>query len=375
MIAEYSCFSDNQTMVRGRPAHRGFTNGAFLLMLVGTLVLFFNNCGILVQPGLDNMELASVGYQHTGAETSCSVCHEKQRPAPVAGNPHGTGADCVNCHQVDAWTNVSGFSHSPTPSTCINCHLNKRPTGPVGSKQFDHAKGGTGDCVSCHASQAGITWSGGNFSHSPQPTSCLDCHIGSRPSGLIGNPPFDHAKGGTGDCVFCHKNPGVSWAGGSYNHNPAPTSCTGCHLSRRPTGLVGNPPFDHANGGTGDCAACHKSPGVTWAGGSYSHSPLPTSCNSCHSGNRPAVAKYPDGTQANGHYAIKDCYACHRPKSSTVTSFNFNHGNAANQAITFCLPCHLTRGRNEHGNQSNVSFTGDGNCYNCHRTRRSWSRN
>lgn len=553
------------------------------------MLFLYNNCGLVMQPKVDSMDLASVGYQHSGLETSCAECHEKNRPAAANGQVHGGGADCVACHNQSSWFRIGNFSHSPTPSSCSNCHLSDRPVGATGALGFDHARSGQSDCVSCHAQQAGVSWAGGRYNHSPTPmecsschanlrpvglvgnppfshaqggsgdcfschkspgvtwaggsynhtpapltckgchsgrqpvslvnkmlhssgvvvqdcaschkntgvawtgaryhssvttqpntctdchspqrpavlvgnppfshaqggsgdcaschkspgvtwaggsynhvpapTTCIGCHIGRRPAALVGNPPFSHAQGGSGDCVSCHKNPGVTWAGGSYNHTPRPatckdchngrqpanlinrmshslgatvdcaschknpgvswaggiyhanigtqpTSCATCHTANRPVGNVGNPPFNHANGGLGDCASCHKRPGVTWAGGLYSHSPVPTSCNSCHSVDRPAVTRYP-GSNVNvaGHYNAKDCYACHMPQSQTVQQFLFQHSNAVNQNINFCLPCHLRDGQDEHNGDRDVVLTGDGNCFNCHRTRRSWRRN
>jgi hypothetical protein len=102
---------------------------------------------------------------------------------------------------------------------------------------------------------------------------------------------------------------------------------------------------------------------------------VPTSCNSCHQADRPAVAVYPGAVTVTGHYTAKDCYACHRPQTATITRFNFIHGNALDQNITFCLPCHLSKGQKVHGFNPKVSFAGDGNCYDCHnKARRSWAR-
>jgi hypothetical protein len=459
------------------------TFNKIILFLVGVpvLITMYSNCsGVVQQPKLDDMTLASVLFQHSGIETSCNQCHEKQRPAPVNGAAHGNGADCFGCHSTVSWkgqitishnpvpptcidchsnarptvpvgsnnfdhnkygqsdcvdchTNNAGISwlggyyaHIPYPTTCSNCHLSKRPVGIVGNPAFDHANGGTGDCVSCHTNPGstwaganyshqptptqcsschanerpiglvgtppfnhanggmgdcvschknpGVSWTGGSFSHTPAPTQCLSCHAGKRPVGLIGNPPFNHANGGMGDCVSCHKNPGNSWAGGTYNHLPVPTQCLSCHVSDRPTGLVGNPAFNHANGGLGDCVSCHKKPGVSWTGGLMSHSPVPASCATCHSGQRPAIGRLPNnGGTLVTHYTPKDCFACHLPQSTTVVDFKFSHSDAKNVQIKFCLPCHLREGQAKHGRDTKVILTGDGNCFNCHTRKKSFS--
>lgn len=219
------------------------------------------------------MELASTGYQHSGLETSCQECHEKDRPAAVNGQAHGGGGDCIGCHNQAAWrgSGAGTFSHTPTPTSCASCHNADRPVGPAGARRFDHSiTVGMGDCVGCHAGRAGVDW----------------------------------------------------------------------------TAAV------------------------------YPHTPVPTSCNSCHSTNRPLVTRYP-GSNANvaGHYDLKDCNACHVSRSATVTRFLFQHSNSVNQNINFCLPCHLQDGRDEHQGDNRVNLTGDGNCFDCHRTRRSWRRN
>jgi nitrate/TMAO reductase-like tetraheme cytochrome c subunit len=102
-------------------------------------------------------------------------------------------------------------------------------------RRFDHAIAGTGDCKSCHAVQSATQrdWSGGSFSHSPAPTACIDCHLGIRPVGPAGTPPFDHANGGTGDCVSCHRPKSATqtnWSGAGFSHSPTPATCNGCHV-------------------------------------------------------------------------------------------------------------------------------------------------
>ena len=177
------------------------------------------------------------------------------------------------------------YAHEPYPGSCAECHAAERPTAVVNG--FSHDSGGSGDCASCHHSP-GVRWSDGAFSHTPAPANCSGCHAGSRPTGLVGTPPFDHAIAGTGDCKSCHAVQSATqrdWSGGSFSHSPAPTACIDCHLGIRPVGPAGTPPFDHANGGTGDCVSCHRPKSATqtnWSGAGFSHSPTPATCNGCH---------------------------------------------------------------------------------------------
>lgn len=235
----------------------------------------------------------------------------------------------------------------------------------------------TVDCFSCHNPKSS-TLTVFKFDHNANGvprTSCLPCHEAKRPTTVINN--FSHSIAGTGDCISCHKQPGVTWAGGSYNHDPKPSTCASCHESKRPTSLIGK--FSHTN--AGECATCHKTPGDSWKGATFNHSPAPSSCTTCHGGARPASASPPSGQsfptpagQPVGHYTGKDCYSCHVAyNGGTVTSFRFDHRNAVSANISFCLPCHYTDGAKKHGTtNSKYSFTGDGNCYSCHTKRRSF---
>ena len=203
----------------------------------------------------------------------------------IGGAPLVLAGCLVQQPSVTPAKRTAQFDHTGFTSTCIACHSGDLPSGPAGSAgpngttHFDHSQGGgTGDCVTCHASipaNIGVTWEGALFGHSPQTTSCVACHVSDRPSGPVGmvgtygTSQFDHSLGGgTGDCVTCHTlipaNIGVQWAGGYYSHSPAPTTCITCHIKDRPVGPAGTQMFDHANGGQGDCVVCHNHPGVTF---------------------------------------------------------------------------------------------------------------
>jgi hypothetical protein len=315
-----------------------------------------------------------IAFNHSPVPEACDNCHLAARPTALVNDKMlhsypGVG-DCVACHAAEAgvtWASAS-YAHDPLPSSCDECHSAQRPTTVVNS--FSHDAGGTGDCVSCHVN-VGVSWSGGFFSHSPAPENCSDCHVGTRPTGLVGNPPFDHDIAGTGDCKNCHEVPSavqIDWSGGSFSHDPAPDSCIDCHLGKRPVGLAGTPPFDHAQGGTGDCLNCHLPKSATqtdWSGGSFDHSPAPAACLDCHVGDRPSG---PVGNPAFDHAiaGLGDCKSCHVVKSATQTDWtggSFDH----NPAPTTCIDCHLaqrpaavTDTGFDHANN------GTGDCVDCH---------
>jgi len=337
-------------------------------LIVCSLLLAFSS-GCLIQTPSPTSARKEARFDHIGLQT-CSSCHIPDRPSVLLnGFDHSIGGtgDCAPCHMARVgldWTR-GAYNHTPTPGSCGSCHSKDQPTQLV--DEMDHNYSGLPDCKSCHLQNMGNQWSDGVYSHTPTPDSCDGCHSPQRPVGWVGRPPFNHSGGGSGDCSFCHKNIGQNWNAERFTHTPTPTTCIGCHLGGRPEGVVGNPPFDHAFGGTGDCVACHHVRiGVTWLGGSFSHAPVPTSCAACHTGNRPSVAFYPDGVGLVGqHYGTTDCYNCHRPESNTVFYFNFNHENALNETVNTCLPCHQTLGQRQHG--SSVQ-----DCVNCHHRTSSW---
>lgn len=307
------------------------------------------------------------------ASLACVQCHDLDRPAPVidattgAALVHGGGADCGGCHTAGgaSWRIFTAFSHAPTPVSCLDCHASARPTGIV--NQMLHAYPGVGDCVACHAAGAGVTWTTGSYAHEPAPGTCAECHAAQRPAAIVNG--FSHDAGGSGDCGACHHSPGVRWSDGFFTHSPAPAACAGCHAGDRPAGPVGSPPFDHANGGTGDCKTCHQVLSATqrdWSGGGFSHDPAPTACMDCHLGKRPAgAAGTPPFDHANG--GTGDCVSCHLPKSSTQTDWS---GGAFSHSPTpaACSNCHA--GDRPTGAVGTPPFdhaiAGLGDCKSCH---------
>lgn len=231
------------------------------------------------------------------SRTSCLPCHEGRRPSAN----HYPGQDCVSCHLDPAkpWASSVSSPHpqnNPSPTTCAGCHAKDRPTmvqfpapGLRVSGHFD-----TVDCFSCHNPKSS-TLTVFKFDHNANGvprTSCLPCHEAKRPTTVINN--FSHSIAGTGDCISCHKQPGVTWAGGSYNHDPKPSTCASCHESKRPTSLIGK--FSHTN--AGECATCHKTPGDSWKGATFNHSPAPSSCTTCHGGARPRALRLRAGSRS-----------------------------------------------------------------------------
>lgn len=172
------------------------------------------------------------------------------------------------------------------------------------------------------------------------------------------------------------------------------TTCIACHIPNRPTTPVGNPLFDHSQGGTGDCATCHMAVasniGVSWAGGVFAHSLTFNACISCHTSSQwptsagpfnsasgSLVALFPHSTQGSG-----DCVTCHQkalvnitstpPVQSWVQTGTFTH----TAATSACIACHTSAqwpsgtGPFIDASGSSVTFNhltqGTGDCSGCH---------
>jgi len=233
----------------------------------------------------------------------CGSCHVSPTTSLQATWATGTaGAPLARYH---ASLTAAGL---PQPGSCVDCHANGRPTALLTSAAatlpagltFDHGVvSARGDCAACHA-RSTTAWSGGrtHLAGSANPTTCLPCHEGQRPTSTTGwtsttyaASPFDYGTNPAGithgngqDCVACHAGPGTggawgatqSFTGGHYSHPPAPvasTSCIACHMSQRPDLVIGAAQaaaaldgFDHEVLATGDCLGCHQ---ATVAAGSY----------------------------------------------------------------------------------------------------------
>lgn len=148
---------------------------------------------------------------------------------------------------------ITNYLHTGNETTCANCHENKRPhssDGFIGLNEktpFDYTTHAPGmDCVNCHI-QTSTTfrtindWSGGSWDHSPQPTSCLNCHSTQQPNNsdtdLLATNGFDHTVIKNIECIQCHQLNQINsfsnltdwkYTGGGTDHN-ATASCIACH--------------------------------------------------------------------------------------------------------------------------------------------------
>ena len=87
------------------------------------------------------------------------------------------------------------------------------------------------------------------------------------------------------DCAACHVDT-------DPHHTPVPSTCASCHESERPAD-----PHPQSS----DCTFCHSNPGGSWQFATYNHTPDTTSCTLCHESERPA----------DPHPQTRDCSECH----------------------------------------------------------------
>ncbi len=298
--------------------------------------------------------------------TQCGSCHTvmpKGFVGPKATNPVRTPASGEMKHDAVAWVGGAPSSTAIVPADCGVCHA-----APSSQSTSTWAAGRAGTSPALYHSSLASAGQG-------QPSSCVDCHANSRPSGILTSTgtslptgvTFDHDSAeALGDCAGCHAKsamaPFASWSGGRYHlaGSTSPTTCQSCHAAQRPvndTGWVSTTykksPFDYGtnvnnitHGDGQDCALCHTGPGTgawganpNWVGGNFKHGPTTisgTTCIACHASQRPdlqpganpaTVATLLGFDHANN--GAGDCFACHQATVDAGTYVNYYKAGTA----------------------------------------------
>lgn len=347
-----------------------------------------------------NLAMTAYIPTYSGTSISSFTSRSESLPQPMLHSSTqitpALQVECADCHSGAASNNYyPGVFHSSLPAqgsvqptACIDCHTTTMPIGFVGpnnparspaSPAMKHdavtwALNGSGvwvptltkivstECSICH-NQPTVAWSGASF-HSAlsskslaQPSSCVDCHANSRPSGSVpaspgvGVTPFDHNSGGLGDCGTCHLSVSA-WSGGKFHASASvQSSCNSCHNSQRPSdtsgfaGLNPSAPFDYAtHGGTLDCVNCHTSVSTfnlmtDWRNGNYAHSSSTLTCIGCHSTQRPGtpVGSPPFDHSVNG---LGDCSGCHQTSITANLFTSLTHWAGGTSSPTGLVGSH-----------------------------------
>ncbi len=352
------------------------------------------------------------GYFHTSLTAaaiaqpaSCTDCHtiaNSNVPAgfvgPVNSTTRNPASPAMN-HGAVVWAkNANGtFTQMTTTlvsNNCAQCHQVPTAAATVGNGWNVPLK-----TVSTNGPVAYFHPSLG----ASQPTSCLDCHGNSLPTGLVPTTAasttltkFNHASdpAGAGDCIGCHAAPTTlaqvqaagttAWANGKFhnttNNATIAGKCNACHDSQRPTNstfLTANgvanaftaydathKPFDlsatansTAHGNSLQCDTCHAVSSYTavvnWANGNFNHATAYangaaatdtlTSCQTCHNSQRPTVSIGPNtfyaGTFSHTTDGQGDCIGCHM---TTVTGGTINGVVVAGKAYANYLTASQT---------------------------------
>ena len=355
-------------------------------------------------PASGEMKHDAVAWSGGAATTTkvvtadCGSCHVSPTTSLQATWATGTaGAPLARYH---ASLTAAGI---PQPGSCVDCHANSRPatiltsgsaTLTVAGLTFDHTTpNATGDCASCHTSMT--AWSGGrmHLAHGANPTSCLPCHEGERPTGSTGwtspgyaNSPFDYGTNPDGtthgdgqDCATCHAGPGTAgawgglqtWTGGRFTHGQATVSggtCIACHASQRPDLVLGGGApaaaaalngFDHATDATGDCIGCHQAtviantyvkyydtatgtlPGGDWKGGAaYPGNTLVSASNQFVNVTAISLVRSAPGALVTGMTSSRVTLYNSMLHASTAVPAEVSPGSNATGDPTKCWHCH-----------------------------------
>jgi len=363
------------------------------------------------------------------APTDCgnSGCHlstwqQTNNPPHSKAGPSFAAANCAQCHNTTAWTNVT-FDHTSTgfPLTnghanvpCASCHINSNyaltiapnDCGNTGchlttwlqTNNPTHSTAGTAfaaaNCSTCHDT---ITWTDSNFNHSVTSFTLTGAHA-------------------TTACALCHTN-------NNYNLTGANTDCYGCHTTDwNSTQAFGGAVPNHvaASFPTSLCSTCHDT--TAWVDGRFDHGTTGWALTGAHQMPPAAGSKIVGCTDChvNNNYSLTSantaCYGCHQAAwTSTQTlggaipnhiaagyptacdtchttttwlgaTFNHtyfvipHHGSVCNDCHQVstdyssftCINCHTTTAHqqtqttNEHNGVSNFVY-GPTTCYNCHK--------
>ena len=306
-------------------------------------------------------------YNHAGVIGNCATCHNGQSLGVMSKSAahFPTVQPCDACH-----TNTVTFlnwrmDHTAVSGGCATCHSGQFPN--VAQMPTLHIPSNGKDCGSCHAAPLAvpgpITFFGALFDHSTATPAvagnCSTCHIGTYPG--VSGPSTSHIATGGAQCDTCHTvsntNNYTSWLGATFSHSPAPTSCASCH-----NGVIAQGKSATAHIATTlDCINCHTGTNTsnytTWLGASYGHSPAPATCQNCHNGT---IAS---GKSVNHLATSLDCISCH---TGTNTSTYQNWLGAVythSPAPTTCQNCH--NGTTATGKGA-THITTSADCNTCH---------
>lgn len=358
------------------------------------LSFFFIAACDIKRPGVESGTYSSLRFNHSGITNNCTACHEDLRPtpipaptwAPVTEFNHYNNQDCYTCHTTGAPWTAHAFDHTPTPLSCYQCHESDRPAPAAGQ-----AHGSQGDCKSCHAISTSWASSVTSYTHPDALTSCGSCHEKDRPLTYISSGTIQ-AHNLTADCITCHK-PGAWIPATAFDHSTTTQSCNSCHGS----GMTYDKTLTNMHNGmthptVGECASCHITSGFAPATSFGAHTGVITNCSSCHitvgvyvslSTNALPSKMTLANNESHPTSSSGDCSVCHNYSSGSFkgNAFDFRH----EPRPTTCASCHeagssvvVTTGSMKQTRPVSHTSSTDtnkktGDCNLCHTSTSSWA--
>jgi len=338
-------------------------------------------------PGMDKADCKSchisttnwkqvVAFDHESAKpTSCVGCHANNVPATQPAHPSIVGnyfkIDCIQCHTYDktssprSWTKTT-FNHSthtPGPTSCLECHKNVNNSYPKTNTHLTGSRSNK-DCATCHKFDGIKLWTNFSvFDHIAidMTERCDSCHNST--SQTLKSKPANHVTT-TLDCTSCHTT--TAWKPATFKHSQTDTNCASCHNGTIATGKTVN----HVST-TLQCSSCHTQ--TAWKPASYKHTATDTNCTSCHNGT---IASARPSTH-NLNLANHQCSTCHTQaafKPHTYTT-SYKHsatggmppkGTSYHKSQTSCTKCHSVTTDSVIYNDTLANSTLTPKCAGCH---------
>ena len=359
-----------------------------------------------------------------GLRRECLTCHVE---------PHGgrLGADCLRCHNQDAWKPAAGFNHAKTRFAltglhqavqCFKCHVPKagEKTPAYSGVVFagcqnchtDPHRGAfqaakfRGTCATCHNTGG---WKknrpSGNFEHgltkfplvqAHEQLACAKCHRDSDFHRAV-----NHQR-----CQDCHTDP----HSGQFEARTAGSDCASCHTQTKFKPALFSRELHQQSKFrlegkhiAVECSKCHKPEGkatVYLTGklqcaechedrhkAAFVAAPYNGRCDSCHTVDDFKQVKFdrPRHVQTRfpltGKHITVECSACHKP-TATPTAMQYRFASQSCQSChkdphetkLSCETCHTNEGWKPAGafDHSATKFPLDAShqkatCGQCHR--------
>jgi predicted CXXCH cytochrome family protein len=156
----------------------------------------------------------------SGNKLCLQQCHEKMRPAIVAGKqqkPHLASENCTQCHRSHD-SNIPGLlTRSPREMCLDGCHKETKATMDASNFKHDAM---TKDlaCVECHRAHDGKF---GNLLRKPETELCFTCH--EELQAEIAAAKFKHRPFSDKWCIACHLPHGSKYSNLLFAEYPSTT--------------------------------------------------------------------------------------------------------------------------------------------------------